>query len=101
MFGCWLYSESTEWFLISGRNVGPSAFSVLEQGLLRREELGYLVPLVGLGIWRLWRRQRAPLAVLGGGSIAVFAFHLFYQALRPRDLIAILQALRAANALQA
>ena len=90
VFGGWLHTESTEWFLISGRNVGPSTFSVLEQGLLRREELGYLVPFVGLGIWRLWRRQRAPLAILGSGSIAVLAFHLFYQALRPRDLIALL-----------
>jgi hypothetical protein len=90
VFGGWLHTESSEWFLISARNVGSSLAGVLEQGVLRREELGYLVPFLGLGIWRLWRRQRAPLVIVGSGAIAVFAFHLAYEALRPRDLIAIL-----------
>ncbi|MFN2157027.1 MAG: glycosyltransferase family 39 protein [Anaerolineae bacterium] len=90
VFGGWLHTESSEWFLISARNVGPSLASVLEQGVLRREELGYLVPFLGMGVWRLWRRQRAPLVILGSGAITVFAFHLAYEALRPRDLIAIL-----------
>jgi hypothetical protein len=90
VFGGWLHTESSEWFLISARNVGASLAGILEQGVLRREELGYLVPFLGLGAWRLWRRQRAPFVILGSGAIAVFAFHLAYEALRPRDLIAIL-----------
>jgi hypothetical protein len=87
VFGGWLHTESTEWFLISGRNVARSAFALLEGGVLRPEELGYLVPLLAVGAWRLWRRQRAALAVVGSGAVAVLAFHLFYEALRPRDLI--------------
>ncbi len=90
VFGGWLHTESSEWFLISARNVGSSLAGVLEQGVLRREELGYLVPFLGVGVWRLWHRQHAPLVILGSGAISVFAFHLAYEALRPRDLIAIL-----------
>jgi hypothetical protein len=93
VFGGWLHSESTEWFLISGRNIARSAFSVLQQGLLRREELGFVALLVGVGVWVLWKRQRAASIVLGAGSGAVLAFHLLYEALRPRDLIAIFPVL--------
>jgi hypothetical protein len=90
VFGGWLHTESSEWFLVSARNLGASLAGILEQGVLRREELGYLLPFLAVGTWRLWHRQRARLVVLGSGAIAVFAFHLAYEALRPRDLIAIL-----------
>jgi hypothetical protein len=90
VYGGWLTSESSEWFLISARNVGRALSSVLQQGLLRREETGYLAPFVLYGAWLLWRRHRRAALVLGAGLGAVFAFHLLYQALRPRDLIAIL-----------
>jgi hypothetical protein len=93
VFGGWLRAESTEWFLISVKNVVPSLFAVLRQGLLRREELGFIVPFVAYGAWLLWRGHRRAASILGIGFAAVFAFHLCYAALRPRDLIAILPAL--------
>jgi hypothetical protein len=92
-FGGWLASESSEWFLISARNVCRSFFDVLLNGLLRREEIGYLTPLALLGGWLLTRRHRRAAGVLFAGLGGVFVFHLFYEALRPRDLIAILPVL--------
>jgi hypothetical protein len=92
-YGGWLTSESSEWFLISARNVGRALSGVLQQGLLRREETGYLAPLVLYGAWLLWRLHRRAFAVLGAAFLAVFAFHLAYEALRPRDLIAVLPLL--------
>jgi hypothetical protein len=92
-FGGWFNSESSEWFLLSVRNVGSSSFGILKQGLLRREEIGYLAPFALYGGWLLWRRHRYAARVLFSGTLAVFLFHLFYAALRPRDLIAILPVL--------
>jgi hypothetical protein len=93
VFGGWLRTESTEWFLLSIDNVGRSLLVVLQQGLLRREELGFIFPFVLYGSWLLWRRHPRPAWVLMAGFGAVFAFHLCYEALRPRDLIAILPVL--------
>jgi hypothetical protein len=93
VFGGWLNTESSEWFLVSWQNVGRSASAILEQGLLRREELGFLAPFAIYGAWLLWRRHRAAASILAAGLLPVFAFHLCYAALRPRDLIAILPAL--------
>jgi hypothetical protein len=76
--------------LLSARYIGRSFWSILQQGLLRREETGYLLPLILYGAWRLWRSRRRVASVLLSGILAVFLFHLFYAALRPRDLIAIL-----------
>ena len=90
VFGGWLSTESTEWFLISPRNIGRAFFTVLRQGLLRREELGFIAPFALYGAWNLWRRHRRPTLVLAAGFVGVFVFHLCYAALRPRDLIAIL-----------
>jgi len=92
-YGSWLTSESSEWFLISARNVGRALSGVLQQGLLRREETGYLAPLALYGAWLLWRNHRRAAAILGTAFLAVFAFHLLYEALRPRDLIAVLPLL--------
>jgi hypothetical protein len=89
-FGHWFKSESSEWFLLSPRYVGRSFWNILQQGLLRPEETGYLFPLVLYGAWRLWRSRRRAAWILGSGTLAVLLFHLFYAALRPRDLIAIL-----------
>jgi hypothetical protein len=89
VFGGWLNSESSEWFLLSASNIGRSFFAVLQQGVLRRWELGFLAPFALYGAWLLWRRHRRPALVLGAGLAAVLLFHLCYAALRPRDLIAI------------
>lgn len=93
VFGGWLASESSEWFLISARNVCRSTFEVLLYGLLRREEIGFLTPFALVGAWLLVRRHRRAAGVLFAGLGGVFVFHLFYEALRPRDLIAILPLL--------
>jgi hypothetical protein len=93
IFGGWLRTESTEWFLMSIRNVGQSLFAALQHGLLRREELGFVAPFAVYGGWLLWRRHRWPAWVLAAGVSGVFVFHLCYAALRPRDLIAILPVL--------
>jgi hypothetical protein len=92
-FGGWLKTESTEWFLLSVNNMAQSFFSVFRQGILRREELGFLIPFAGVGGVLLWHRYRRALFVLMAGFLGVFGFHLCYAALRPRDLIAILPVL--------
>jgi hypothetical protein len=93
VFGGWLHAESTEWHLLSPGNVGGSFWAVLRQGLLRREELGFVAPLALYGAWALWRRHRRAASILLLGAGAALLFHLFYQALRPRDLIALLPVL--------
>jgi len=90
VYGGWLHSESTEWFLLSVRNIGPALASILRYGLLRREEVGFIAPLAVWGGIYLWRRHRPAMSILAAGLAAVLLFHLFYEALRPRDLIAIL-----------
>ncbi|MBL7198668.1 MAG: glycosyltransferase family 39 protein [Anaerolineae bacterium] len=93
VFGSWLHTESTEWFLLSPGNMGRSFFAVLQQGILRREEVGFMTPFAVYGAWLLWREKRRPALVLASGFGAVLLFHLCYAALRPRDLIAILPVL--------
>jgi hypothetical protein len=93
VYGGWLTSESSEWFLISTRNVGQTLSGVLQQGLLRPKETGYLAPLVLYGAWLLGRLHRRAAVILGTAFVSVFAFHLLYEALRPRDLIAVLPLL--------
>ena len=92
IFGGWLHTESSEWFLISVDNVSRSFFAVLQQGLLRRQELGFLAPFAAGGAWLIWRRHRRPAVILALGVGAAFVFHLCYSALRPRDLIALVPA---------
>jgi hypothetical protein len=93
VFGGWMNTESTEWFLLSSRNIWGSFISILQQGLLRRDELGFVAPFAMGGGWLLWRDHKHTSLILAAGSVAVFVFHLFYEALRPRDLIAILPVL--------
>jgi hypothetical protein len=93
VFGNWLTTESTEWFLLSTNNIGNSLFGILEAGILRREELGFLIPFVLVGCSVLWYNHRQTTLILASGFLAVFGFHLCYAAVRPRDLIAILPIL--------
>ncbi|GEM_PF-826976 len=82
-------SESSEWFLISWRNMGPTFLSLLRDGLLRRGEFGYLLPFIIYGAWRQGREatERPWAAMLGLGFGGVLLFNLSYSALRLRDLI--------------
>ncbi len=93
VFGGWLKSESTEWFLLSPGNIGRSFLALLEQGLLRREELGFIIPFALGGCALLWKRHRNTAYILWSGFLAVFLFHLCYEAVRPRDLVALLPLL--------
>ena len=89
VFGSPLAFESSEWSLISWRNVAPTLVALLGDGLLRRAEFGYLAPLVVYGAYRQWRhRSERPWAAMMWLSFAgVLLFHLCYSALRLRDLI--------------
>ena len=48
--GGWLRSESTEWFLFSVANVGRSFVGIQQQGLLRRDEVGFVAPFAVYGV---------------------------------------------------
>jgi hypothetical protein len=91
-FGAPWRSESAEWALLSVRNIPASAWALLLDGGLRREEYGYLWPLAGYGAWALWRAPQArrflAMMALGGGGVLLFS--LSYRAVRPRDLLALL-----------
>ncbi|MHB0858485.1 MAG: glycosyltransferase family 39 protein [Anaerolineae bacterium] len=84
-------TESPEWFLLSLRHVGPSLNALLRDDLLRRDEFGYLLPLIVLGIVAQVRRPEertgASMLLLSFGGILLF--HLCYSALRWRDLISL------------
>ncbi len=90
-FGSPLAFESSEWSLISLRNVAPTFLAVLGDGLLRRAEFGYLAPLAIYGAYRQWRdRAQRPWAMMMFLSFGgVLLFHLCYSALRLRDLISL------------
>jgi hypothetical protein len=88
-FGSPWTGESAEWFLLSPANI-PGSLSALWQGdLLRRNEFGYIWPLVavGLGAALRDRTERRDTVILLIGGVAVLLFHLSYEALRLRDLI--------------
>ncbi|MFO7697291.1 MAG: hypothetical protein R6X16_09050, partial [Anaerolineae bacterium] len=88
-FGSPWTSESAEWFLLSPANI-PGSLAALWQGdLLRRNEFGYLWPLVavGLGAALCNRTERDDTLILLTGAVAVLLFHLSYEALRLRDLL--------------
>jgi hypothetical protein len=82
-------SESPEWFLLSWRHIGPTMRAMVEDGWLRRNEWGYLLPLIAYGAWRQGRgRDERPAAwLLWTGLVPVLGFHLCYSALRLRDLL--------------
>jgi len=89
-FGHWLTGESTEWFLLSPTNIPRTLIALLESGLLRREEIGFMLPFFPIGVAWLGRKNRLSGLILAIGTGAVLLFHLGYAALRPRDLIALL-----------
>jgi len=64
---------------------------MLRDGWLRREEFGYLAPLVVVGIGTQWHdpRRRAAAATLWAGFGGVLLLNLAYSALRLRDLLSL------------
>jgi len=89
VFGSPWATESQEWFLISWRNLSTTWGRLVADGLLRRNEFGFLWPLIAWGAFSQWthKRERVEALILSTSVIAVLLFHLCYRALRWRDLI--------------
>ncbi len=90
-FGSPWITESPEWFLLSPRYLGAAWLRLWEDGIWRRNEFGYLWPLVigGLAAQVRARHERAQAWVLLAGFVGVLLLHLCYAALRLRDLIGL------------
>lgn len=88
-FGSIWTAESPEWALLSWRHIVPSIGAMLRDGWLRRDEFGYLAPLIALGIAWQWAdaRRRGFAAALTVGLGGVLSLNLAYSALRLRDLL--------------
>ena len=89
-------SESAEWALLSWHNILASLLRVTREGWLHRTEWGYLWPFMLIGIAHPWiKRQRGERRRIDGQIILLVSFlgvsilALCYQAIRPRDLIAL------------
>ena len=84
-------TESAEWSLISWHNIRPTFAALLRDGWLRRNEFGYLVPVVVYGVWEQWREsdERQWAMIMWASFAGVLLFHLCYSALRLRDLVAV------------
>ena len=91
VFGSPWASESQEWFLISWRNIWPTFLTVLRDGWSRRNEFGYLLPLILWGFWAQAAdsREHGWASMLGVSFAGLLLFQLCYCALRFRDLIAL------------
>jgi hypothetical protein len=84
VFGGVFNVESTEMSLFSVQSVLNG--SVFGQ-LLAAREFGWLLPFVFYGAFRMAREKRTPFVALSLWLIVLFAFHLFYPALRLRDML--------------
>lgn len=62
-------------------------------------EFGLLTPLIAIGIIALWRRARQALIALALYALPLFALHVFYDYLRPRDLLSLFPVLALCAAL--
>ncbi|MHB1295941.1 MAG: hypothetical protein ACYC4R_13210 [Anaerolineae bacterium] len=92
-------TESSEWFLLSLGHIRSTLNALVRDDLLRRDEFGYLLPLIALGVVAQWRRRSAGADgerdehraawMLLLSFLGVLLFHLSYSALRWRDLISL------------
>lgn len=94
-FGSPWTSESAEWFLLSPGNILGTLSALWRSDLLRRNEFGYLWPLIALGLGAALRNrpERTTTAILLTGAAGVLLFHLGYEALRLRDLMPLFPVL--------
>lgn len=86
VFGNWLTPESTELNLFSVTSVGDT-IAGLKVNLLAAREFGWLVPFLIFGALRLARNKRIEFVALAMWVIVLIGFHLWYPAVRPRDLL--------------
>lgn len=71
----------------------PITFARILYDLFRTNEFFYLIPFFLWGLFRLWQRSWQTLVIIWSGQAVVILFHLFYAALRLRDLLSVLPAL--------
>ncbi len=85
-FGNWLAPESHELKHFALGNLLPSAGKLAER-FFAGNEFGYLFPFTLYGAYRAWRDDARPFAVLAAWLGVMVAFHVFYAAIRMRDLL--------------
>ncbi|CAG0943589.1 hypothetical protein ANRL1_01402 [Anaerolineae bacterium] len=85
-FGGWLTPESKELALFSIANVLPSAAKLSER-FWAGNEFGYLVLFLLYGAYRVAREDKPKYFVLVTWLVILVGFHLFYEAIRMRDLL--------------
>jgi hypothetical protein len=85
-FGYWLTPESHELKHFALASVLPSAGKIAGR-FFSGNEFGYLFPFTMYGAYRAWRDDARRFAVLATWLGVLVAFHLFYEALRMRDLL--------------
>lgn len=85
-FGGWLTPESKELALFSIANVLPSAAKLSER-FWAGNEFGYLVPFLLYGAYRVAREDTPKFFALVTWLVILVGFHLFYEAIRMRDLL--------------
>ena len=85
-FGGWFTPESKELALFSLANVWNSAAKLSER-FWAGNEFGYLVPFLLYGAYRVAREDKTKFFALATWLVILVGFHLFYEAIRMRDLL--------------
>ncbi len=93
-FGNFLIPESEELALFAFSHLATTGLR-LGRDLLRGNELGYLLPFLLYGAYKMYRQKKDLFLVLGSWILALVLFHLPYAALRLRDLLSAFPALIA------
>ena len=91
-FGSPWKPESPELFLIGARYWWGNALR-MAGAACARAEFGLLLPLLGYGVWRLWRDNRRAAAVLAVWVLLDAGVQFLYGPLRWRDLLAVVPPL--------
>jgi hypothetical protein len=86
IFGSVFHPESNELGLFSAGALQSSAYRLWDI-FVRGNEFGWLVPLILVGVWKLAKSSPTALLAIGAWLIILVGFHLFYPAVRLRDLI--------------
>ncbi len=85
-FGSWLSPESHELVLFGFSSIASSS-QVVADRFFAGNEFGYLFPFFLYGAYRAARENAGRFLVLASWLVALVGFHLFYEALRMRDLL--------------
>lgn len=85
-FGGWLTPESNELKHFALPNLASSAGKIAER-FFAGNEFGYLFPFFLYGAYRAWRDDARRFAAIAVWLVVLVGFHLFYEAIRIRDLL--------------